>query len=107
MGRAVTLQAVSEEGLALRYSAPELQADKQVVTQAVGTTGRSLEFASEELQGDREVVVIAIKQDRSALTYASEKLRIDKDIWLYDGEKAPCADIDKLVEDTLDYFERM
>ena len=50
---------------------------KEEVLEAVKQEGFALRFASDELRGDREVVLEAVKQDGDALEFASEELRFE------------------------------
>lgn len=78
----VVLAAVKQCGYALRYASKELQADKAVVLAAVKSFGSSLEFASEELRNDKAVVLAAIRKFGSSLRYASDDLKDDKELVL-------------------------
>ncbi|MDB4655767.1 DUF4116 domain-containing protein [Flavobacteriales bacterium] len=56
---------------------------KEIVLQAVKNNGEALRYASEELRADKEVVLEAVKNKTyrgSALEFASEELKADKDI---------------------------
>ena len=55
------LEAVKNDGWALNFASPNLQADREVVMEAVKKRGNALEDASPELKADREVVMEAIK----------------------------------------------
>jgi len=74
----VALAAVRQSGLALQYASDDLRNDKSVVLEATRVTGRSLEFASAELKADIEVVLSALTQDLNAFPFASECLRSDR-----------------------------
>eukprot|EP00972_Heterocapsa_arctica_P010646 1562545-Heterocapsa_arctica.AAC.1 len=49
------LEAVKQDGLALRFASAELKGDREVVMEAVKQSGLALRFASQELMGDREI----------------------------------------------------
>ena len=78
--RALLLDTVQEDGLALEFASEELQNDKEVVMEAVREDGCALEFVREELQNDKEVVLEAVRQTGSALEFAGESLRSDKEV---------------------------
>jgi hypothetical protein len=71
--------AVAQNGMALRFASPELQADKAVVLGAVASKGKALRFASTELRANKEVVLTAVSQQGKALRYSSDKLKNDMD----------------------------
>eukprot|EP00435_Cladocopium_sp_Y103_P016587 s899_g4.t1 len=54
--------AVEANGLSLKYLAPEMQGDKDLVMKAVAQNGQALQFATSHLRGDREVVLRAVSQ---------------------------------------------
>ena len=60
--------------------------------EAVKQDGGALRFASEELRDDKKVVLEAVKQDGRALRFASEKLCNDKDIQIAAGIIEPSID---------------
>ena len=60
--RALVLETVSSDGLALRHASAALKDDRKVVLAAVQQNHRALSYASESLQNDREVVVAAVRQ---------------------------------------------
>ena len=55
--------ALKENGYAIRYAPPEVQADKELVLAAVTKCGAALEFVSTELQNDEDVVRAALRQN--------------------------------------------
>ena len=63
------LEAVREDGSALKQASEELKGNKDVVMAAVNNYGKALEAASEELRADKEVVLAAVKQDKYVLGY--------------------------------------
>ncbi|MBS4165958.1 MULTISPECIES: DUF4116 domain-containing protein [unclassified Neochlamydia] len=73
----LVLAAVQQNGLAFKYASQELQNDREVVLTAVQQNGLALKYASQELQNDREVVLTAVQQDASAVQYASQELQND------------------------------
>lgn len=82
------LEAIKNDGEALKYASEELRGDKEVVLTALETNKDdfgikyTLKYASEELRGDREVVLAAINGDGRALKYASKELRQDRELVL-------------------------
>ncbi len=61
----------------LWFACEELRYDREVVMEAVKQNGGALRFASQELKGDRETEREAVKQNGRALEFASEELRRD------------------------------
>ena len=80
--REVVLEAVKQNGAALRYASEELKRDREVVLEAVKLNGEALQHASQELKRDREVVLEAVKQNGEALRHASEELKRDREVVL-------------------------
>eukprot|EP00434_Breviolum_minutum_P005800 symbB.v1.2.005114.t1/scaffold295.1/size237168/3 len=60
--------AVEANGLSLKFLAPEMQGDKDLVMKAVHQNGKALEFATAALRGDREVVMRAVAQNGDVWT---------------------------------------
>ena len=56
--------------------------DKEVILEAVKQEGMALKYASEELKNDKEFISEVIKQNGSALNYISKELRNDKEFML-------------------------
>eukprot|EP00931_Biecheleriopsis_adriatica_P055652 TRINITY_DN32955_c0_g1_i1.p1 TRINITY_DN32955_c0_g1~~TRINITY_DN32955_c0_g1_i1.p1 ORF type:complete len:499 (+),score=96.41 TRINITY_DN32955_c0_g1_i1:195-1499(+) len=75
--RNLLLQAVRQDGLALRLASDELRKDEEVVLEAVKQNGSALKYASHELRSDREFLFQASMQDSRALIFASDELRQD------------------------------
>ena len=74
--RGELLAAVKENGMALEYASPELQADRDVVLAAVGVqqNGRALKYRA--VQADREVVMAAAcSRTARRASYASQELQ--------------------------------
>ena len=71
----VVLEAVQENGDALKFASPRLKGDRVVVLTAVKQRGYTLRHASKQLRGDREVVLAAVKQNGFALKCVPEQLR--------------------------------
>ncbi len=63
-----------KKGGTLIFASEELKNDKDVVLEAVKNDGEALRFASKELQNDKDVVLEAVKQNWRALYSASEEL---------------------------------
>ena len=59
-----------------------MREDREIVLEAVKNDGSALKYASENLKEDREIVLEAVKNDGSALEYASENLKEDREIVL-------------------------
>ena len=108
----IVVQAVKNNGEALRYASEELRADKEFVLEAIKHSGDASQYASRELWADKEFVLEAFKYDAGAsfrnvseelkaelktneefllkaikvnglaLEYASKKLRADRDVVL-------------------------
>jgi hypothetical protein len=76
------LNAVKQNGMALRRASTELRADHEVVKAAVKQNGLALRHASKELRADSDVVKAAVKQSGMALCHASEELRANKEVVL-------------------------
>ena len=76
--RALVMDAVSRDGLALRWAPARFQSDRDVVLTAVRQNGLALAHASADLRDDRALVHEAVKQGNAeALAHASEELRTD------------------------------
>ena len=69
------LEAVKQDGRALRWASVELRDDEELVLEAKRQNGGALRWASAELRDDEELVLEAVKQDGRALQFASEALR--------------------------------
>jgi hypothetical protein len=54
--------------------------DREEMLEAVRENGYALKSASDTLKADREVVLEAVKNYRSALQYASEELQNDPEL---------------------------
>ena len=80
--KATILEAVQQDGLALRFASDELRGDREVVLTAVQQDGGALEFASDELRGDRKLVLAAVQKDGGALEWASRELQEDRELVL-------------------------
>ena len=80
--RTIVLEAVKQNGLALKYASEELRNDRTIVLEALKQYVFALEYASEELRNDREFVLEAVKQYAYALEYASADLRNDREFVL-------------------------
>ena len=62
---------------AISGAAEELKGDRETVMEAVRQDGLALKYATEELKGDREIVLAAVSQDGRALRHATEELKGD------------------------------
>ena len=90
------LEAVKNNGGALKFASDTLKADREVVLEAVRSDGYAIQYASDTLKDDREVVIEAVKMyvnayknstsgERSAairrlLKYASKELQNDPEL---------------------------
>jgi hypothetical protein len=83
--REVVMAAVEKKGSALKFVGEELREDQEVVLAAVENRGFALEYASEKLRGDREVVMAAVTQNGRALKYACDELKADKEVVMAGG----------------------
>ena len=61
------LLAVQQNGLALRFAAKDIRADKEVCLTAIARDWRALQFVTSQLHHDLEIVNAAVRQDRKAL----------------------------------------
>ena len=71
------LEAVQhkEYTLSFFHVSPKLKADKDFILDAVQQNGSALRYASDELISDREVVLAAVNQNADAIYYASHILQ--------------------------------
>jgi hypothetical protein len=69
----IVMEAVKQDGYALRYAHASLQSDKDIVMEAVKQDNRALQCAHASL-------LEAVKQDGRAVEYADASLQADKDI---------------------------
>jgi hypothetical protein len=83
----------------LRFTSPELQANKAFVIDVVQKWGRSLQWASNELRDDDEVVIAAVKQDPHAISWASQRLLADKEMLMLAFTQMKPADTESLKAD--------
>merc|ERR1712217_697426 len=78
--KVLVLEAVRQDGLALKYASDVLQADKDVVLAAVTQNGLALAFASNPLKADKVVMLQAMETNGMALAFSSDQMRADKDV---------------------------
>jgi len=76
----VVLEAVRQNGLALRYASEELRADQEVVLEAVRQHGLALGYAAEELQADRGFVLEALKWNATVFNTLPANLSGDPEL---------------------------
>jgi hypothetical protein len=76
------IEAVSRNGLALKYASSVYQKHNDIVNTAVNNNGLALEYVSDDLKEDYETVAQAVSQNGMALQYASESLKDDERIVL-------------------------
>jgi len=96
MDRDIVLEAVRQDGSALRFAGENLRADREVVIEAVRKHGMALQFAAVELRGDRDIVIQAVQQEGWALGCAAIELCSDYEVMLeavrQNGRALGCAD---------------
>jgi hypothetical protein len=80
--RKKNLEAVQENGCALKYILERYRKDHAIVLAAVSQSGQTLQFADDTLRADAEIVLAAVTQDGVALQHADASLRGDYDIVL-------------------------
>ena len=80
--KALTYNAVKQNGWPLKYASDALKNDKEVVLAAVKQNGRALGYASNALKEDKDVVLEAVKQNGRALGYAHYDLKNDRGVVL-------------------------
>jgi hypothetical protein len=73
----IVIEAVRQNGWALRHAAEHLRGDREIVIEAVRQNGWALRHAAEHLRGDREIVFEAVRKEGWALEYAAAHLRDD------------------------------
>jgi hypothetical protein len=83
----------------LRFTSPELQANKAFVIEKVEKWGCSLQWASNELRDDAEVLIAAVKQDPHAFSWASQRLLADKELLLLAFTHMQLSDTEVLKAD--------
>jgi len=76
--RQSVIAACAQNGLALQFVSPLLQADRDVVLLAMSRDPRALDFADASLRSDGELVLLSIKQDASLFHTAPKSLRMHK-----------------------------
>jgi hypothetical protein len=74
---------LKENGRELKYAPYWVRSDKALVLDAVGNDGKALRYASDALRNDKEVVcAAAVSAEFKALLYASDDLKNDPDLFL-------------------------
>lgn len=71
----IIYNAVSQNGLALRYAHISKQNCYEIVKNAVKQNGLALEFASKSLKDDETIVSIAYNNNQAALKFASNRIK--------------------------------
>jgi hypothetical protein len=71
--RAVVLEAVRQNGMALQFS--NMVENREIVLSAVCENGMALQFASHDLRRDREVVLAALQNNPRAIRFAIDRPR--------------------------------
>lgn len=74
------LLAMKADPMALRYAAPSLAQDRDLVLELVAEDWRALRSACEEMKADREIVLTACSQDLGALQFAAPSLAQDPEL---------------------------
>lgn len=59
--KAEVLEAVKNDGRAVKYASPRLRDDKKIILIAVKQYGWAIEFASKRLQRNKDVIREAVK----------------------------------------------
>lgn len=80
--RSVVLEAVRQNGYALRFASTLLKGDREIVWESVERKGSMLGDASLELRNDRALVLKAVSQNGEALLWASDYLKNDEEVVL-------------------------
>ena len=80
--RGVVLAAVEQNGKAFYFAHCDMKTDKAFVLEVVKRHGLALKWADASLQADREVVLEAVRSKGRALKYACADLRQDREIVL-------------------------
>ncbi|HFC29647.1 MAG TPA: DUF4116 domain-containing protein, partial [Oceanospirillales bacterium] len=78
--KALMLQILKKQGLALEYASDAIKKDKNFVLAAIAQNGQALAFADKHFQQDKSTVLSAIKQSPEAFYFADKKLKTDPDI---------------------------
>ncbi|MEE3342775.1 MAG: DUF4116 domain-containing protein [Bacilli bacterium] len=78
----IIIDAIKQNGCALKYANEDIKKDKEIVLSAVKRDGLALEYANESLKKDKEVVLTAVKENGKVLHYADKSLKKDKEIVL-------------------------
>jgi hypothetical protein len=73
-----------------------LKADREIVLEAVKNNGLALKYASESLKADRELLKASVKNNEWPLQNANEPLNVDKDILDLDENCGEVGDFDDL-----------
>ena len=76
------MAAVTKDGAALKFVAPELKSDRQICLAAVSQNGWALEHVADDLKADKELTLAAVRQHCGALNFASDGLKKDEEVVL-------------------------
>ena len=71
------MEAVKQEGVALRFASIKLRNDREVVKCAIKQNGSALKYASVKLMNDDSIAALALKQNGLALTYVRSGVRFN------------------------------
>eukprot|EP00931_Biecheleriopsis_adriatica_P020434 TRINITY_DN13661_c0_g1_i1.p1 TRINITY_DN13661_c0_g1~~TRINITY_DN13661_c0_g1_i1.p1 ORF type:complete len:726 (+),score=144.48 TRINITY_DN13661_c0_g1_i1:347-2524(+) len=80
--RELVLEAVREEGRALKYAADELRSDRKLVLEAFREDRRALVYAADELRSDRNFVLEAVRENGRAFQYVADEFRSNRNFML-------------------------
>lgn len=81
--RNVVLAAMkTSHGRAIQHASDALLADRQFIIEAISQDGGALRYVPEQYCDDKEVVLAAVRQFGFALAHASEALKVDRDVVL-------------------------
>jgi hypothetical protein len=78
----IVLAAVQQNGLALQFASPEIQAESAIVLKAMQQNVLAFRHASEELKDDYDFVLKAVQQNGLALRYAPVQFQANREIVL-------------------------
>ena len=79
----IAMAAVTQNGFAFRFSSVALRANRELVATAVESHGRNLCYVSDQqLRSDHDLLLRCISKNSWALQYASDSVRLDRDFLL-------------------------
>ena len=79
----IAMAAVTQNGFAFRFASVALRANRELVAMAVESYGRNLCYVSDQqLRSDHDLLLRCISKNSWALQYASDSVRLDRDFLL-------------------------